>query len=414
MTTVSGPITRPPAQPTPRGGPRVLVAHNLYRSAAPSGENSVVLEDVTRLRAAGVEVATVFTSSDDIPRLPPAARLGVAAGPVINPAGVRRFAAALSSFAPDVVHLHNVFPLLSPWVIRTARAAGVPVVQTVHNYRHTCVGGNRYRDGSTCDDCLGSLLPLPAVRHGCYRESRLQTLPMVVSAVAHRSTWRSVDTFIAPTSFLADQLTRSGIEADRIVVFPNTAADPGPPTTPGQDVLFVGRLEEMKGPDLLVDAWAAAGPPAGARLRIAGSGPLGHALAERARGKPGIELLGRLDAAGVAAQMRLAALVAIPSRCYEAQPRAMVEAFAHGRGVLGSDHGATALLGAEGLGWSVPPTVDAIRAALAVLRDRPALEAASTRARARYEAEHREPLSVSRLVELYASVAARGRRADQG
>ena len=142
---------------------RVLIGHNLYRSAAPSGENAAVADEIELLRSAGVAVDALLPSSDDIPTLRPGDRLGVAIGPVANPRGLRDLTAAIRRFQPDVLHLHNVYPQLSPWAVRRAHALGVPVVQTVHNYRHSCVSGFRFRDGRPCDSCVGRLLPVPAV-----------------------------------------------------------------------------------------------------------------------------------------------------------------------------------------------------------------------------------------------------------
>jgi len=129
---------------------RVLVAHNRYRSAVPSGENAAVDAEIGVLRAAGIEVRAYLPSSDGIADLPPVRRVGVATGPVVNPWAVRDLARLIGEFRPDVLHVHNVFPLVSPWAVRTARARGVPVVQTVHNYRHSCVSGFRYRSGAPC------------------------------------------------------------------------------------------------------------------------------------------------------------------------------------------------------------------------------------------------------------------------
>ncbi len=107
-----------------------------------------------------------------------------------------------------MVHLHNVYPLISPYVVRVAARAGVPVVHTVHNYRHGCVNGLHLRDGHTCTDCIGTRLGLPAVQHGCYRGSRLQTVPMAIGQVVHRGTWDDdVARYLALTPFMSDLLT---------------------------------------------------------------------------------------------------------------------------------------------------------------------------------------------------------------
>ncbi|MEN3356153.1 MAG: hypothetical protein V7637_135 [Mycobacteriales bacterium] len=383
---------------------RVLVAHNRYRSGLPSGENVVVAAEIADLRAAGAEVYAMLPASDDIAGLPPHRRLLLAAGPVIDPYAVRRLVRLIAEFRPDVLHVHNVFPQLSPWLIRTAQARGVPVVATVHNYRQTCVSGFRYRDGGPCDACVGRRLPVPAVRHGCYRGSRAQSLAMAAGQVAHRRTWRRVDRYIALTPLLRAELVGLGVPADRITLRPTAVADPGPPRPPGRNVLFVGRLDQMKGADLLLDAFTRADLPPGTRLRIVGAGPLGAELGRLAGGRPDIDLVGGLDQAGVARELRAAGLVVIPSRWYEGQPRVYAEALAHARPVLATETGALAGLDQLGVGWSVPARPDAIAAALAVLHDRVALARAGGAARDRYQRLHTTDRATDTLLAAYRSV----------
>src|SRR6185312_8967573 len=133
----------------------------------------------------------------------------------------------LAERRPDVMHLHNPYPLISPWAVRVAAAAGVPVVQTVHNYRMVCMNGAFFRDGVVCTDCAGRTVPWPGALHGCYRGSRPQSLVMTAALTAHRPTWRLVSRYLALTGFMRDQLVAAGIAPDRVTVKPNTIPDPG-------------------------------------------------------------------------------------------------------------------------------------------------------------------------------------------
>ncbi|WP_037766949.1 glycosyltransferase, partial [Streptomyces sp. FXJ7.023] len=150
----------------------VLVVHNRYASAQPSGENKVVDQEVALLREAGHRVGVFERRSDEIGSR---SLIGKAAIPLTvpwNPAVRTELAARLRAERPDVVHVHNVFPLLSPAVLAACADAGVPVVATLHNYTQVCPPGTLQRDGRPCTECVGAA-PLPAVRHGCYRGSRL-------------------------------------------------------------------------------------------------------------------------------------------------------------------------------------------------------------------------------------------------
>ena len=162
---------------------RVLVVHNRYRSLMPSGENGVVDEDVRSLQNAGLEVETFFRDSDEIEAFGLLRKAALSVSPIYSKNAVADFRRVLRDFQPAIVHLHNPFPLISPWVIRVAKHAGIPVVQTVHNYRHACPASTSFlRDGAICEDCMGKKFPWPGAVHGCYRESRPQSLLMAIAA----------------------------------------------------------------------------------------------------------------------------------------------------------------------------------------------------------------------------------------
>ena len=148
---------------------RVLMVHNQYRSAMPSGENRVVEDDIQMLRGAGLDVQTFLRDSDAIANFGPLRKAALGGSPTYSVEAVRDFRHVLRIFQPDIVHLHNPFPLISPWVIRTAKSAGIPVVQTVHNFRHSCPSSTSlFRDGTICEACVGKSFPWPGVVHGCY------------------------------------------------------------------------------------------------------------------------------------------------------------------------------------------------------------------------------------------------------
>src|SRR5437868_9975004 len=250
---------------------KVVVAHNRYSSAQPSGENTVVEAEIAELRAAGVEVVPFLRSSDEIGTLPLSQKALLPLGPIISPPAIKALKELIRTERPDIVHLHNPYPLISPWIVKTAQAHGLPVVQTVHNYRQVCANGLYFRDGHICHDCRGRAVPLPAVVHACYRGSRAQSALMATALTVHRGTWRGVDRYLALTDAIAAHLRDFGIPDERIVVKPNSVPDPGPPAPLGDGFLFVGRLSPEKGVSLLLDAWARR---PGGTLRIVGDGPL--------------------------------------------------------------------------------------------------------------------------------------------
>lgn len=383
---------------------RVIVAHNRYRSALPSGENAVVAAEVERLRAAGVTVDLLVAESDDIRGFGLGGRLALPLAPTWSAATRRRFRNLVGEARPDVVHLHNPYPLLSPMVVRWAKAAGLPVVQTVHNVRHACLAGTWFRDGQECRDCVGHAIALPGVRHGCYATGRGASAALAASLAIHRSTWRLVDRYLAVSGSVTEALAIVGIPDDRVEVHPNGVEDPGPPRPPeGRQVLVAGRLSDEKGIPLLLAAWRAAAPP-GATLRIAGDGPRRDLVEAATAADPSITWLGVIDRGAMQAELAAATAVVMPSEWPEACPLIVLEAFAAGRPVVASDAGGLPELVDGVVGAVSPRQPEALAAAIAaVLGDAVARGAA---ARRRYEERYTTTRSLDRLLAVYDELAA--------
>jgi glycosyltransferase involved in cell wall biosynthesis len=382
---------------------KVVVAHNRYRSAQPSGENRVVDAEIALLSAAGVEVIPLLKDSDDIGALPLRDKALLPLSPLWNAGAQRSVAALLREHRPDVLHLHNPYPLLSPAVVRTAHRYGVPVVHTAHNYRQVCAPGIYFRDGRICHDCRGRRLGVPAVIHRCYRGSAAQSAVMAVTLAAHRPTWRSVDRYVALTSPLATHLREYGVPPDRIVVKPNALPDPGPPAPldPDGGFLFLGRLSPEKGLGLLLEAWTRHADGALGTLRIAGDGALRPRAKLAAATRSDVVYLGKLAAAGAAEAIRRSAVLIVPSRCEDVLPNVVIEALAAGRPVLGSALGGIPYL-VGGAGWVVEPDVAALARTLPLARAQaPGLSGA---ARARYEATFHPDVVTRQLLAVYQSL----------
>lgn len=363
---------------------RVVVVHNRYRSAQPSGENRVVESDIAALEAEGVEVFPYIRDSDEIDGFTVIGKAGVAVRPLASPVDSIAFRRLLREVQPHIVHLHNPYPLISPWIVRTAKAMRVPVVQTVHNYRHVCANGLYFRDGHECTDCVGKSFPWPAIKHGCYRDSKLQSIPMATSLWAHRSTWLMVDRFLPVGEHVADHLRAFGIPDHKIIVRPNVVADPGEPKPLGHGALFVGRLSEEKGIRLLLDAWKLSGVGAEHTLTIAGDGDLRPLVEAAAAADSSIKYLGLVPGADVSALYDAAALVVVPSLSQETDGLAAVVGMAAGRALLASDNTAMQRHLATGAGWLVRPVPRQFSVALHFLCDRAQLGEKGAHARRAY------------------------------
>ncbi|RYC33617.1 glycosyltransferase [Lichenibacterium minor] len=384
----------------PRRRPRVLVVHNGYQIRG--GEEAAVERDVAALRGTGIAVELLLVHNDEIET--GLDRLRVALEAPHAPRGIARVMAAVARFRPDIVHVHNTFPLVSPGVHAAVRAAGAATVQTLHNYRVTCANGMLTRDGHPCEDCVGRS-PYRAVLHACYRGSRIGSLAVARTIDRHRlrGTWhRDVDRFIALTPFAKGRFVAAGLPSERIAVRPNSYPDPGPPSArPRAGLLYVGRLVAEKG--LAVLAEAARGRDTS--VTVMGEGPMAAALA----GRPGLDLAGSRDAAAVRAAMAGAAAVVVPSLWYEGLPNVIVEAFAAGTPVVASRIGSLADVVEDGeTGLLVDPG-DAGALAAALRRIEAAPDEArrmGAKARAAYESRWTERVAIDALLAIYAEASA--------
>jgi glycosyltransferase involved in cell wall biosynthesis len=322
---------------------KVLQVHNRYRSAAPSGENRVVDREGEALAALGHEVVAFGPCSDEIEGWSRAQKAALPARVVWSGAARRDLAAVLAAKRPDVVHLHNTFPLLSPSVLDACRQARVPVVATLHNYKLACASGDFFRDGAVCHDCAGRL-PVPALRHGCYRGSIAATAPVALNIAAHRGAWRSkVSAYICISAAQRDLLSGLRLPPRRVFVRHNMI-----PRRPSVDrprdpvVVYAGRLDEAKGLRLLKAGWdrylARAGD-APLRLVIVGTGPLDQEIAEWAAGRPSVELTGQVSGDRCAGIMAGARAVVVPSAWEETFGLVVVEAMALGVPPIAAGHG---------------------------------------------------------------------------
>ncbi|MFE0024075.1 glycosyltransferase family 4 protein [Amycolatopsis sp. NPDC059021] len=322
---------------------KVLVVHNRYRSEQPSGENTVVDQEMALLAEGGHRVGLFERRSDDIASMSLPRKAAVPLLVPWNPAARRDLVTRLRVDRPDVVHLHNTFPLLSPSVVAACADARVPVVATLHNYTMVCPPGTLYRDGHICTDCVGGS-PLPAVRHGCYRDSAIATAPMAVSMVANRRRWWSgIDRFFCISGAQRATLVAAGMPAERLVVKHNFVPDPGVRRFGvGSHLLFLGRITAEKGILTLMAAWdrVAASGGLGLPLVIAGTGPLSDDVARWAAGRDDVRYVGLQSKEDCRALTADAAAVVAPSSWLEAFGLVVVEAMAAGVPTVAAAHGA--------------------------------------------------------------------------
>lgn len=314
----------------------VLVVHNRYRQRG--GEDVAFEAEASLLEERGHRVRRFVVDNARLPAsLSVKRQLRLAANTLWSRAAATAIRQAITEFRPDVVHVHNPFPQLSPSIYEASTAAGVPVVQTLHNYRFICPAATLYRDGGPCEDCVGRKVAWPGVIHACYQESHLRSSVVAGTLLTQRARggWDRVAAFIALSEFGRRMFVRGGLPADRIVVKPNFVEPASTPrATARQGYLYVGRLAAEKGILTLLRAWRTL--PGEVELRVIGDGPLRHEVEAAASTSASIRFDGPRERAEVAQAMSQARALVFPSEWYEGCPMTLIEAFASGLPVIGS------------------------------------------------------------------------------
>lgn len=377
---------------------RVLVVHNAYLHRG--GEDTVVEAEAALLQSRGHAVEVWRRSNDEVAGR---SALSLAGDTVWSRRTGEELAARVASFRPDVIHAHNTFPLISPSLYWAAAQAGVPVVQTLHNFRLLCLNALFLREGRVCEDCLGQL-PWRGVARRCYRGSLPASGVLAGMLSVHRAlgTYRDkVTRYIALNEFGRRKFIEGGVPAERIAVKPNFVdgmdALGEEAAEDRSGLLFVGRLSAEKGIATLIEAMRAL--PA-ARLSVAGEGP----EAAQCVGEPNVTCLGSLPARAVRQEMRRARALVVPSIWYETFGMVAIEAFACGTPVVASRIGALAALvreGDTGLLFEPGNARDLAEKLAWALAHPDEMAAMGRRARMQYEAEFTPEANYRRLIEIY-------------
>jgi glycosyltransferase involved in cell wall biosynthesis len=314
---------------------KIVLVHNSYRQAG--GEDTVFEQEKRLLERAGHNVITYCRSNHEIGGLSILGQVSLAKRCVWASDTQREFSQLLAREKPDLVHVHNTLVMISPSVYSACRDQGVPVVQTLHNFRLICPAATFYRDGKICEECAEHSL-WRGIYHGCYRDSRPATATVALMLAYHRrlGTWNEfVDCYIALTEFSRNKFIAAGLPANKIVVKPNFLdPDPGEREQPGKYALFVGRLCPEKGISTLLQAWEQL--PERCALHVVGDGPERESLETQARQRhlAAVTFRGQLPHEETIAEVKGAQFLILPSMLYEGFPMSIAEAFACGTPVI--------------------------------------------------------------------------------
>jgi glycosyltransferase involved in cell wall biosynthesis len=391
---------------------KIFLIHNFYGSSAPSGENTVFNVELKLLGNMGHGVISYTKHSDDIIKQGIYGKLKGALSTPWNPFSYNKIQKIVKKENPDIVHVHNTFPLISPSIFHALKNSDSAVVMTLHNYRIFCAVGIPMRNNKICTECLDNKSSFNALKYGCYRNNRLATIPMALMIELHRKlgTWKNhIDAFIALTEFQKDTMIQAGLPREKVYVKPHFYA--GNPEFIEYDnrkkcIVFVGRLGSEKGIFDLLEAWKLWGETAPV-LRIIGDGELKsdikHFIELNGLDKT-IKLEGLLPFEKVQKIISKSSLLILPSICFEGFPMTIREAFAHGVPVAGSDIGSIPDIvddGINGILFRPGDAKDLLEKVKVLWNDQDRLEILAKAAKEKFEKFYTEEVNYKILMDIY-------------
>lgn len=380
---------------------RILLIHNQYQQLG--GEDTILATEGDLLESYGHQVYRYLINNYQLQEMNP---LAISKATLWNNKVYQELRTLIHETKSEVAHFHNTFPLISPAAYYAAKAEGIPVIQTLHNFRLLCSNGLFFRDGQICEDCLHYKNPVPGIIHACYRNNRIATTAATLTVKFHSflGTWsKAIDLFITYSNFAHQKFIEGGLPQEKIA-FKTNFLYPAPPIGMGNGnyALFVGRLAPEKGTRTLLTAWKKLQNQI--PLKIVGDGPLADQVAVEAAQLSGVEWLGRKPLKEIYHLMGQAKFLIIPSEWYETFGRVGIEALAKGTPLIVAKVGALAELVKHqynGLHFRLGDPEDLVTQVQWLL-DRP-LELSEMRhhARREFEAKYSAANNYLRLMEIY-------------
>lgn len=395
----------------------ILIVHNYYQ--IPGGEDTVVANEKHMLEKNGHTVYLYTRTNEELNHFSVVQRLALPFKFIFNRKTYKDISGIIKDKNIDIVHVHNTLMMISPSVYYAALRNKVPVVQTVHNFRLLCPGATFYRDGNICEDCVTKGLGC-AIRHSCYRNSKFQTLACVISTWIHRliGIYGKLN-YICLTEFNKEKLLKlKQIKEDRVYVKPNFVVGQNVSAKARKDfafagrnesyyrknqILYAGRIEELKGVRLLLEAWKDMGNDA-PDLVMCGIGPLYNYCMEYIKKNKikKVAMMGLLGNSQIKSLMMESKAVILPTQWYEGFPMTIVEAFSVGTPVICSNFGNCAFLVKDGVnGYKIEMNnTEGIKKAVKMLLQNDGME---NKVLEIYNGNYTENINYGKLMNIYGS-----------
>lgn len=384
---------------------KITIVHNRY--VHPGGEDSVVLSEIEMLRKYGHEVSLYEADNAEIQKMPLWSKLHFSFTDFLgSPLVYKDFLQFLQQDRPDIVHIHNSFYMLGPSIYLVAHDLGIPIIQTLHNYRFLCPNALFFRDGHNCEECVEKGSFLPAIKHRCWQGSFFKTVQLSQLLMHYKQlgVFNKIDQFIVTSQFSLSRYEKAGWDVSKFAVKPNFLEFVNEVKEyQNEFALYVGTLQPYKGIKTLLDAWEELDFP----LKIVGSGPLENYVKQRISTLKNVEYLGQKSFEDVNSLIDKAGFLVLPSECYENFPRVIVEAFAQAKPVIASRMGAMAELvrdGETGLHFKAGNSVQLANQVKRLINDCELAKDMGINARKIFENTYTMEKNYQQLINIYQSV----------
>ena len=377
---------------------KIVQVHNIYQGK--TGEEAVVEEERKVLTENGHEVIQYIKDNSELKqssKLVKARMLFSLNGSTVV---AKEFGELLKQENPDICHVHNTFPIITPIVYQVCKENNVPVVQTLHNYKMVCTNSLLFRDGEVCEICLNKSL-YNSIKYKCYRDSYFATAAQanVIQTHRNRGTWdKLINKYICLTEFQKNKLIAGGMNSDQMVVKHNFLSEEGMNIERGSYFLFVGRLNDSKGLQDLLHLFR---QNKTARFILIGKSD-DPKIFDRFTN---VKYLGEQERNVVLEHMRKCKAVLFPSKYYEGMPMVILEAFSHKKPVIGRNTGAMTSMIEDGFnGLKYDNTEDFIKSVNRFEHDDHLTESLGNNAFLDYQEKYSRSKGYENLINVYTSV----------
>ncbi len=381
---------------------KILQVHNHYKKRG--GEETVVDQEKRILEANGHTVVQFIKNSSDLEGYSKFDLIKLMLSQRASSSVGEEFRNLLKKSKPEVCHVHNIYPLITPVIYEECKRLGIPVVQTLHNYKMICTNSLLFRDGEVCEACLNKSL-YNSIKYKCYRNSFVATAIQadVIQTHRKRGTWnRLVDRYVCLTDFQKDKLVSGGVPAQKIIIKPNFVHRPDQQTSTGDYFLFVGRLDRSKGLDDLLVLFE--------KCPFISFFVIGESdEPEKLKAFGNVNYLGRKDREDVLEYMSKSRAVIFPSKYYEGMPMVILESFSLQKPVIARDTGAmSSMINHNQNGLKYENVEGLIEAVNLLDRDSNYTESLGINALSDYNSYYSVSRGYQNLIELYQSVQNEG------